>query len=104
MAPPTSSHVFRRGNRQENCMLCCTPARRCDPLDLCKIAAPMRTWLKSFMLSHGRLWKSRMRLAWENGEANEHLQAIRNTLGPSWLAKVDTTSLKQALDLFSPPA
>jgi hypothetical protein len=52
--------------------------------------------LKEFAVAHGRNWKSALREAWMTGNYEgiepygntaAYLQQIRNTFGPSWLAK-----------------
>jgi hypothetical protein len=46
-----------------------------------------RTALEAFAAEHGRLWKSRLRDQWMNASATPELHRLRNTHGPSWLAR-----------------
>lgn len=48
--------------------------------------------LEKFAAIHGRNWKAPLREAWMTGDydgfkESNYLQQLRNTLGPSWLAK-----------------
>jgi hypothetical protein len=48
--------------------------------------------LQQFARVHGRTWKSALRARWERGnwlsdEYASDLQTLRNTHGPSWLAR-----------------
>ena len=52
--------------------------------------------LRAFAAKYGRTWKQKLRDAWSNATLYQHiephhvaaLQQVRNTLGPSGLAKV----------------
>ncbi len=48
--------------------------------------------LQAWARSNGRTWKQALRAAWESGNyqgfaAYPYLQQVRNTFGPSWLAR-----------------
>ncbi len=44
--------------------------------------------IQRFAKEHGRSWKSDLLDAWRRNRCNDHvLVEIRNTFGPSWLAK-----------------
>lgn len=49
--------------------------------------------LRAYADEHGRTWKRDLNTDWQyaraqvNGEHSPELQQVRNTLGPSWLAK-----------------
>lgn len=52
--------------------------------------------LEQFAAIHGRNWKTVLGNAWMNGNYNGFekdwlLQQVRNTFGPSWLAKLSLT-------------
>jgi hypothetical protein len=49
--------------------------------------------LREWAAKHGRTWKAKLRDAWMDGdyglfEKSNHLQRLRNTLGPRWLNRV----------------
>lgn len=48
--------------------------------------------LQAYAKAHGRCWKSQLREAWMtgiygSGDDSQHLQQVRNNLGPSWLTR-----------------
>lgn len=43
--------------------------------------------LRHYASENGRSWKSKLNLAWMNGQSNGTLQQIRNQFGPSWLLR-----------------
>ena len=45
------------------------------------------TALQSFAAYAGRYWKQDLRDAWMNASMPGHLHKLRNSHGPSWLAK-----------------
>ena len=52
------------------------------PLMLCQIEA-----LRLFANTHGRRWKSRLRIEWSDAAADPLLHRLRNTHGLAWLKR-----------------
>ena len=65
-------------------------------MQLITLTPEQATALRAFAAKYGRAWKQKLRDAWTNATLYQHiephhvaaLQQVRNTLGPSGLAKV----------------
>ena len=53
-----------------------------------ELSAEQHQALQAYAKQHGRTWRSRLSNEWMKASASPILHGLRNTHGPSWLAKV----------------
>lgn len=52
------------------------------------LTAEQKDALRAFAQQNGRLWKEKLSDKWYSASADPILHGLRNTHGPSWLAKL----------------
>jgi hypothetical protein len=83
-------------NKDEETMSSSVEEKALNPLD--QLEAGQLEALSRFREESGARWKSKLLAGWVRAAYPGHLQAIRNQLGPEWLATVKDEHFRHAHD------